>query len=242
MKTFSFTKTIKYVLDILDTPIRGIKIYRLKVNDSSKERTYSSTEFCRTKDIKELQRGGYSDSTGWCLAKPSLIKSLQKWGWTDKDGSCDHFSSGIYKDPFSSFKRNRGIFLRDDDSCHMIFDVNNEPLPVAVRFDYIDGNMRNGSYDLAKALDILNARDDIYIIHNIESVPYYNRSSSCSSCISFLWRPSVEDYRKMWDRCKKIDKKYASCRMHQAIFEEDLLGLRAGGAAKYDEHYGCDGT
>ena len=72
------------------------------------------------------------------------------------------------------------------------------------------------------------------------TIPYYNAERGRTHTMYFLWKPSVEDYRKMWDACKATKTSYPSTNMHQCIFELDLLGLRAGGAAKHDDSYKDD--
>ena len=72
------------------------------------------------------------------------------------------------------------------------------------------------------------------------TIPYYNAERGRTHTMYFLWKPSVEDYRKLWEACKATKTTYPSTNMHQCIFELDMLGLRGGGAAKHNDYYTDD--
>lgn len=76
----------------------------------------------------------------------------------------------------------------------------------------------------------------------IFSIPYYNAERGRSTCLYFVWKPTREQYSKVWEAAKVVTRKggYPSTEMHRCIFELDMLGLRAGGAAKYDSYYKDD--
>jgi hypothetical protein len=146
-----------------------------------------------------------------------------------------------------------------DASSHMLFDRHGVPLPVGINFDYISkGGITDGRYDLKKLAAYLLTRDDIRIFPRkagwdsskcdregratkveecITDIPSYNSERGCSRTIYFRWAPTQEAYRKMWAHCTAGDKKYPSTRMHQAIFELDLIGARAAGCALFDEYH-----
>lgn len=64
--------------------------------------------------------------------------------------------------------------------------------------------------------------------------------TSTGLCLDFIWMPSQEDYLKMWERIKTYPLTFSLFDRFQAIFDEDLLGLRAGGAAYHDDFYAAD--
>ena len=154
-----------------------------------------------------------------------------------------------------TFDASMVVDIRHD--CHMLFDYNDKPLPVGVEFDYMShGMITNGRYDLERLAKHLLSRSDCKIYKRndrrsdveaatyattvkdaIVDVPYYNVSNGCSRTIYFVWQPSAADYTRMWERCLISNKRYPSTDMHKAIFELDLLGVRAAGAALFDDYY-----
>lgn len=238
MKTYNFTRTLDFKLEVIPTTKRGLKAYRLSCTDSGNPNLKPVTGLCKTKQVSALKLGDPVGQTDWQLVKPKILKSLQKWGWSGKNGDYKHFEYE-YNDVFVAIQRGWGQLVKLDNSANMVYNESGEVLPVAIHCDYITHQMNNGSYDMTRLLEILEARDDIHFITDgVEPVPYYNSSADCSSYVAFWWQASVEDYRRMWARCKKIGGAYPSCSFAQAIFEEDLLGLRAGGAAKYETFSG----
>ena len=143
---------------------------------------------------------------------------------------------------------------------YMIFDADLNPLPTGIYMDYIDARFSNRMYDLKKASQILRARNDIQFFNDqghrinpnktsvIFNIPHYNRETCSNRCMYLMWTPSQEDMKKLWEKCKEISppKKVRrrevidttpGVERHRAIFEADLLGLRAGGAALYDDFF-----
>jgi hypothetical protein len=240
VKSFSFSKQVDYKLDIKDTPVKGIKAYRLQSDDTIFGKS-KSEGFVEEEDIQNLKQGqSLIKSTNWILANKKFLDHLQKWGYAGEDDEYTIWSEIKYDKFFSQLGNKNKTMVFEYDDAHMIFDINMEPLPVAVFCEYIQSNIDNCSYDLQKALKILGARKDVYLVssNKVEPIPYYNAEPGRSEYIPFWWRPSVKDYRKMWKLCKKLSKEFPSCEMHQAIFELDLLGLRKGGAAKFKSFNG----
>lgn len=98
---------------------------------------------------------------------------------------------------------------------------------------------------------ILSKRKDVFLHLDpysdkvIQRVPGYNQDYGCNHYISFLWRPSVKDYRKMWKKCQELAEEnlinyHPSTLKHQAVFDLDLLGIRE--ASLYDSYYGLYGN
>ena len=128
---------------------------------------------------------------------------------------------------------------------HSLFHRDGTPLPVAVYFDYINGNMSNGVYDLSKALQHLKTLPSVVVIPDkkgnlIHEVPYFNSSSSCSNSLVFKFMPTREDFLTLWPTMQRLHKEYPGIMIKEAMFENDTLGLRAVGATKYPTYYGSD--
>lgn len=173
------------------------------------------------------------------------------------------YTNAIVREPFEAFAK--GDAVLDDivvfqHDSHMLLDRKGVPLPVAIDFDYIsNGRISNTNYDLKKLVEHLLTRDDV-VIHKAGkghrddtfdtntpatsfedaqcTIPYYNADEGRTHTVYFRWMPEREDYLKMWEWCKANDGKYPSTVKTQAIFELDLLGLRAAGASLCDEFWG----
>src|SRR5690606_20391097 len=101
------------------------------------------------------------------LAEPRMLEHLRLWGWQRSpdhkpyeqfEWKRDDVYDALLEDP-SRFER----AVRLDSASHMMFDWKDRALPVPVFFNYIDGFITEGRYDLKKAAEILLARDDVVI-------------------------------------------------------------------------------
>ena len=128
-----------------------------------------------------------------------------------------------------------------DYASNMLFDDEGRVMPIGFYYDYMRGNMRNGAYDLNKVVDLLKGKDHVHVFKNkelaIESVPYYNASSGCTSSLKFVLAPTQEQMEAIWEKAKKLNKRAPSVELHRAAFDLDIWGLRAAGAARFDEFY-----
>lgn len=189
----------------------------------------------------------YAKGQAAVLGTPELVEAIRTHGWLD-----DEFHKLIRDDIETPYTRwmTGGYKVEDiilfEGGAHMCHDWQGVPMACAIAFDYLSARMNNGQYDLERALEILKARKDIRFWGatrwekdgEIRRVPGYNQSRGCHTFISFVWMPSREDYLKMWARAKSYGQAHASTERYRAVFDEDLLGLRAGGAARYDDFYG----
>ena len=203
-----------------------------------------------SKGIKAFARGAvtmpqYRPDRAAVIGTPEFQARLRSHGWIDDD---------IYEglpalaNPFTRLQEGTAApsdVLFVESGTHMVFNGEGQPVPVAILFSYINAQMDNLAYDLKKAVAILKARDDIRFVQrgrhatadDIQAIPGYNQSDGRTLCISFVWMPSVEDYRRMWDGCLTIGGKYPMTNRYRAVFEHDLLGLRRGGAARFRDFY-----
>jgi hypothetical protein len=189
----------------------------------------------------------YSKEWGAILATPEFLTLVREQGW----GSSEFYRAceALTKTPYTRFvegsaKAEDIVFV--EGSSHRLFDVNEQPIPVAMQFSYINGRFDNATYHLDKALKILRKRDDIRFEAEdrwqkpgeINRIPSYNAVRGRSECIQFVWMPKAEDYRRMVARCNEIGGQHPSTNRYHAVFDLDIFGLRAGGAAKFSEFYG----
>lgn len=139
------------------------------------------------------------------------------------------------------------------------FDMDGVPYSRPILFNYIDGHFDNGSYDLKRAVEILlqdprvelapdggensyhYSRDDDKVEY-IGTIPGYNSEKGKTRCIAFLLRLPRDEYIAAYEG----KGEEAGCRaLREYIINSDLLGLIAGGAAKYtkvDGKYDSKGT
>lgn len=193
--------------------------------------------FIDDRNLKLLENGSDHEIIKGLYPFNELIaKTAQEKGYVEA-------TDEIYKiGSIFDFYRNGGKdVVRLDHSSHMMFDVEGVPYPVMHYFDYIVAQMNNGYYDIDLAAKILGDRPDI-LLHGgdnpVQDVPYYNSSDECSRYVSGSWFPSREDYIRVWDYCVSFEASYPSTMIHKAIFDLDIWGLRAGGAARKDTFYG----
>ncbi len=157
--------------------------------------------------------------------------------------------------------------VRVDSYDNSFWRVDGTIFPYGIRFDYIDARMHNVFYDLEKVVEVLRKRDDVAILaaherydvpyarkhaiveqaivaqpgEEIDDVPYYNRDAGRTHTITFFWTPTAEQHMAIREqqaifKGSKIVRRGGKSK-HQLIFDEDWLGLRAGGAALYGDFY-----
>lgn len=140
-----------------------------------------------------------------------------------------------------------------DIGSHMLFDRNHEVLPTGLHFNDTSGLIHNGAYHLDKVLAVLAKDPRITpVLSNYERsrqadkepVLHVRDILTCNSwsdkTIDFLFSPTPDDMRAIWAEAQKYGTDYPSTKLREAIFNLDLLGLRAAGAAKYDSFWGAD--
>lgn len=72
----------------------------------------------------------------------------------------------------------------------------------------------------------------------IQDIPYYNAELGKDKTVIFEWYPKQEDYNKVFKDIKSRNPKYlTSDQIWQSIFKLDILGLRSGGAALFENYY-----
>ena len=188
------------------------------------------------------------------------IEMFRTLGWM---GAMEKMNrTSMTADPFEQIDKNGMTvdnLVRVESSSHMLFDRKGGALPVGINFSYIKGNYDNTAYDLQKLAEILMKNPDVQVFPSkgkwhsdkadfdktattveeaITRVPYYNADGGRHSHIEFRWMPTREAYTAMWAQCQKTGGQYPSTCMDRVVFELDLLGARAGGAALFDDFYG----
>lgn len=191
------------------------------------------------------------------LVVPGLRDAIRREGFMAGMLSLSKGADGVTKElvvnmPFEAFTK-KGACLQDllriDYSAHMLFSLDGEVLPVGVHCNYIDARMVDGAYDLVKAVQILQMDPRVRFLgtdkepggHSadgiIHHVPGYNASEGVTQFLDFVFMPTSDDAKRLW--AKQIElrsrpEEHPRQQLHRAMFDLDILGLRAGGAARHD--------
>lgn len=132
-----------------------------------------------------------------------------------------------------------------DDSSNMLFDRQGNVLPTGISFEYIMAGMHDARYDLTRALEILKQNDRVHFLDhygypvetpNILSIPSYNVTEAQTKYLNFVFEPTADEMRRLWERQLSYGDRYASLEVYRAAFELDILGLRAGEAAFFESY------
>lgn len=81
---------------------------------------------------------------------------------------------------------------------HDILDLNGEPYPHRIRFDYIEG-IHDGNYNLPELLSYLRANPSRFTVKNgIKEIPSYNHVPGRENFIEFYFIPSKDEYSRIY--------------------------------------------
>lgn len=138
-----------------------------------------------------------------------------------------------------------------DIGSHMLFDRQGQVLPTGLHFDYTNGMFHSGRYYLDLALQVLlqDSRVSPVPVRRGDAEPtlrisrvgaMFSTDDYNQQHIYFMFSPTVEDMRAIWEKCKSYGSEYPSTMMRQAMFDLDILKLRAAGAAKYNDFWSAD--
>jgi len=196
----------KLTVESVTTAAKGVRIWRATLSEDGQDDVV--TEGIGTKlptahviaPRSTPEKGASKSSIGgwWVLVKADGLKSAAVDGYTaeakDDRDACYKWRKGMSSTPFTDRADPTLRLVRVFEYNHRLFGPDGEPYPLAHRFDYINGGVRNDRYDLAKVLDVLGKRDDIGNLEEI-SIPYYNAEPGNDRAVEFLWRPeSAEVY------------------------------------------------
>jgi hypothetical protein len=199
-----------------------------------------------------VKRDGWHSSI--IAVKPEYLETARKVGWYIDDGS--PYDGLDVKDPISALERGEDVrFIESHGAGHQLFDLNDNPLPVALEFNYIDGGMSEDRFDLEKVVRILLEREDVILAERggerfygewrgkpddparyIGGIPHYNRDRGRSQCVSFRWHPTEDDYATAFAiaRDKRKDQSPTTGDIRwAALFDADVFGLVSGGASHF---------
>lgn len=265
-------------IDIPSTQYKGLVAYRVtyteKVVTRRNGRTYEKDGavwakggVCMKGELDKVLSGKTQSlperatvkRNGWHSAvlavKPEYLETARKVGWYIDDGT-DPYGGLDEKDPISALERGEDVrFIECHGAGHQLFDLNDNALPVALNFNYIDGGLAQDRFDLEKAARILMQRDDVVLAEQggerfygewkgeaddpnryIGNIPHYNAERGRNRCLAFRWHPTEDDYATAFAvaRDKRKDKSPTSGDIRWvALFDLDVFGLVREGAAHF---------
>jgi hypothetical protein len=271
------TRSVEVTVDhrpLVSTLHKGLVVYRAVLSENIAYDVYGSrrprkgesstqtlTGISPIKIVKELLSGERitiapyypkrGEGTSSLLAvKPAFLEVVREIGYYAESGT-DPYKGLTVHDPLTALENGEEIvFVEQHGYAHELYDIDGEPLPVCLAFDYINGGFANDRYDLRRAAEILLKRSDVTLSPNagersyrrdedpkdpatyVGDIPYYNKGRGRSQCLSFQWHPTVEDYRKVF--AAQQPGRWSDKR--RACFDVDIFGLRAGGAAKFSDY------
>jgi hypothetical protein len=150
------------------------------------------------------------------------------------------------KTPYASFVAGDAQpehLVRVDMHAGRVYSMDGTLRPMGIHFDYIVGQMHDGSYDLELALHLLEANPRVHFStdragRKLQSIPSYNADENRTQCLDFVFEPTSAEAVQIRDWYLASKHKGETGHDHEAVFALDLLGLRRGGAARFDEFYG----
>jgi hypothetical protein len=131
---------------------------------------------------------------------------------------------------------------------HSFWRIDGTLIPTGIAFDYISAGFHNLKYDMPKAVAHLDSRDDVSFFDqekhrfaesimgtvaekgSVLSIPYYNADGGKNAYLSFVWTPTQDQADKLYSGTARRD-------IFKTIFDDDMLGLRAAGAALFNDFY-----
>jgi hypothetical protein len=100
--------------------------------------------------------------------------------------------------------------------------------PSEIPFSAARGQMDRDFYDLSLALRVLQEDPRVTLLP--DGVSKYE--------LRFVFRPAPEDIPVIWQKQCSYGTKHPMSKLYVALFDLDMLGLRAAGAAKYADFFG----
>lgn len=158
-------------------------------------------------------------------------------------------------DAFADGRLTPADLYRADKATGEAFSVlDGKVLPKAVHFDYIEARMSNAAYDLDRAAAHLLGREDIWMFPAkntwwrepvfsrraapgddvVLDVDGINSEPGRDKYLRFTWAPSQEAYEIIAGAERQNGMR---ANRFKTIFDRDLLGLRACGAALCEDFY-----
>lgn len=191
-------------------------------------------------DFMEGKSDRIDQTHDFVLVPPIVLAAAQRFGYIRAmDDFYDQYPNAN-KDPINA--PDDWQLIRDECGGHMLFDAEGEVLPVALKFNYTLGMISDVIYDIENMVEYLKKHVHVHATKEgkeikVLDVPYYNVSAGSKYC-EFIFSPSADQMKMILEDAKRIEARYPSTALRQAVFNLDLLGLRAAGLCKVDNYWG----
>lgn len=183
-------------------------------------------------DIMKFCYGSASsidDNSDLMFVSDEFLASLQQIGYSRTIDKFDDTLNDIQKNLMSLWSKPGYQLVRMYRSGHMVFDLADRPLPMAIRFDYIDGGITNEDYDLEQVISVLKQNQQVRGASNsaiaASEIPWYNRESNRSKAVEFVFSPTFEQMQQIWQTAQQLNARYPSTEIVSAVKTLDLLKL-----------------
>lgn len=215
--------------------------------------------FANEENIVKAARGEPFERMGRVhVLSPELAKMWKDFGVNQPHSQSDTFQRLINESRDNVFEKLKADLCGTADIVFVDWS-NNEMnrldgsyVAKAIFFSDMNGGFSSLKYDLNKVFEHLSQRDDIvFAYHRYGSYRFDTEVTKATECIGrvstydehdvsrneiiFRWIPTDEDYATI--RTSGSMGFGASDRAAHAIFEQDFFGLRAAGAALFDDYY-----
>lgn len=193
--------------------------------------TKESTGITSNKEIEEFSRGlcnQITDNFDILLVKQDFIKSLRNIGYIKTMQKFEDVLDETRKNLMTCFDDIEYQQVHNYHRGYMIFDMNDDPIPIAITFDYINGNITNEDYKLFNVLCALVKNDQVKAVDGnlkIATIPYYNSTDTRYEAIEFVFMPTKEQMRLIWKTANQLNPKYPSSNLREAVKHLDLLDI-----------------
>lgn len=188
---------------------------------------------------QKLMQGQAASILKLTVLTDAQIEGLRTLGWSEME---EEIYKTLPQDPFELFRTNPDLsadnVVRLDPAGHMMFDRHDQPLPVALVFDYIRNHISESSHNLPALAAHLVKHPNIEVtkipqrhegrvrttdpVEAISEIPYYNAENGRTKTVEFIWMPTVEQYRMLWAECKG---EYPSAALHRNFFAMDFADI-----------------
>ena len=264
--TFSGEKTERHKVEVQVLKLtKNLYVYRrqdiseiisetgMKQSRNPEPRTVE--HIINTRNLRNMTTGKTYNVLQFQIYSKRLKEYIRQHGYHDTIKNLSKQNDLIRYDVFTAFSQGEATLddlVMNNFSGYYFSDYNGNALPQALICDYMNGHFDDAHYNLDKAAAHLLTRPDILVQKHqmshheeykwqpakdvneaITAIPFYNRHSTKYSQIVFRWMPSAADYAKVIDPKRVWD----TTAIFKKIFELDLFGLRAAGAALYNSYY-----
>ena len=181
----------------------------------------------------------------WRLVSPEYLQVAQQHGYVEAESNIDLEPALLAANQHPLALPVGWSVVRNDFRQHLLFDTDGQVLSVGLLFDYLNGMVRDGCYDIPRLVDYLNQHPQVHPVKRsgqqrltVERIPVYNARPGCTLHTSFVFAPTAQQMRLLWEKAQQLKPSYPSTALHEAVFELDLLGLRAQSIATSDRYCG----